>query len=518
MIAHLSELAGTWWGWIAPAAAQLTALIVLVGTADLLLRKRVWPDVLYAAWVLVIVSMFVPPSLSSLVSLPVLPSAPGAPWGWAAAAAVQLFGMVVLVAIADRLLRGRLVPDVFAAALTVVAVRAVTPMPASPPVTLPVLVADGELSVLATGTAAAVGGPSVWPVVAAIAWVAGAAAMLGWVGVTYVSYRRSQREPDGAAHDALRETLTEVAREMGLRRTPRLAVSSRVPSAGVFGILRPVVVLPEDMQPGPEARHILLHECAHIRRHDHILHGMSLLAVVLFWFNPLVWLAHRRLARLREVCCDALVADILRGETRGYRSALLAEAERTLLMRPEHSPVVGLLGVVEEESMLITRIQWLDRNLWKVRRARSLAALAVVAVMSATALPMCSGSASARNAIISGGAVRIAEATATPVDTVHPWEADGFEWPIARITPEYPDTVRALGLGARFLVTMIVDPTGEVSRAKAMLVSSLASPTHVKAINALADAAEDAALRTRFAPPMVNGRPVALRVRQVVTF
>jgi beta-lactamase regulating signal transducer with metallopeptidase domain len=46
-------------------------------------------------------------------------------------------------------------------------------------------------------------------------------------------------------------------------------------------------------------RAVLLHELAHVRRHDLIGHTLSRLACAVYWFHPLVWTAAKQLFRER---------------------------------------------------------------------------------------------------------------------------------------------------------------------------------------------------------------------------
>jgi soluble lytic murein transglycosylase-like protein len=76
-----------------------------------------------------------------------------------------------------------------------------------------------------------------------------------------------------------------------------------VPTAMTWGVLRPVIVLPE------LDRTILRHELAHVRRGDALVLVFAEITKALQWFNPLVWLAVKRLrAESERACDDAVVA------------------------------------------------------------------------------------------------------------------------------------------------------------------------------------------------------------------
>ncbi|HXC25726.1 MAG TPA: M56 family metallopeptidase [Gemmatimonadaceae bacterium] len=77
----------------------------------------------------------------------------------------------------------------------------------------------------------------------------------------------------------------------------------------VCGLIRPIIVLPEQALTWTEARlrHVLLHEIAHITRYDMLTQAVASLAVAVYWFHPLVWFAARALRREREHACDDVV-------------------------------------------------------------------------------------------------------------------------------------------------------------------------------------------------------------------
>jgi beta-lactamase regulating signal transducer with metallopeptidase domain len=128
------------------------------------------------------------------------------------------------------------------------------------------------------------------------------------------------------AHDDVRvETLcARRARELGLRRSPRLAVSDEVDSPQVIGLWRPTILLPlADRLDDEELEMALMHELAHVRRGDLVLGWIPALARTLFFFHPLVHLATREYALCREAACDALVLSRGRQAPRTYGRLLL---------------------------------------------------------------------------------------------------------------------------------------------------------------------------------------------------
>lgn len=76
-----------------------------------------------------------------------------------------------------------------------------------------------------------------------------------------------------------------------------------------FGFLRPVILLPADADAWPADRrdHVILHELAHIQRHDFALQLLARVALAAFWWQPLAWFAWSRFLSERETAADDLV-------------------------------------------------------------------------------------------------------------------------------------------------------------------------------------------------------------------
>ncbi|PTR28540.1 beta-lactamase regulating signal transducer with metallopeptidase domain [Luteibacter sp. OK325] len=114
------------------------------------------------------------------------------------------------------------------------------------------------------------------------------------------------------------------ARELGLRRSPRLAVSDEVESPQVIGLWRPTILLPLDDGLGDDELDMaLMHELAHVRRGDLVLGWIPAAARTLFFFHPLVHFAVREYALCREAACDALVVSRGRQAPKTYGRLLL---------------------------------------------------------------------------------------------------------------------------------------------------------------------------------------------------
>jgi bla regulator protein blaR1 len=94
---------------------------------------------------------------------------------------------------------------------------------------------------------------------------------------------------------------------------------------GVFGILQPILLLPEGITERlvPEQlRAILAHELSHVHRRDNLTGFIHMLVEAVFWFHPLVWWIGTRLVDERERACDEEVL-LLGSEAEVYAAGIL---------------------------------------------------------------------------------------------------------------------------------------------------------------------------------------------------
>ncbi len=111
---------------------------------------------------------------------------------------------------------------------------------------------------------------------------------------------------------------------------------------GVFGIFRPVLLLPEgiaDRLASAELRAIFAHELCHVRRRDNLAAAVHMLVEAIFWFHPLVWWLGARLTEERERACDEEVLR-LGGEPQVYAESILKICEFCV-----ESPLACVSGV-----------------------------------------------------------------------------------------------------------------------------------------------------------------------------
>lgn len=173
------------------------------------------------------------------------------------------------------------------------------------------------------------------PWIAAL-WCAGA--LLFWMRLTvgWWAAARLRATCVTAAPGEWQARLGRLQARLRVSRPVRLLVSARVAAPIVVGWLRPVVLAPACAFTGlaPEQMEaVLLHELAHIRRHDYLVNLWQNAVEALLFYHPAVWWVSGHMRAEREFCCDDM-AVAASGDALGYASAL-AELERARPRLPE---------------------------------------------------------------------------------------------------------------------------------------------------------------------------------------
>jgi beta-lactamase regulating signal transducer with metallopeptidase domain/TolA-binding protein len=198
-----------------------------------------------------------------------------------------------------------------------------------------------------------------WPTVLGVAWVGGSSAWFLAAALRISRFRRvlSLAKPDDGE---LAELVDRCSDRIGLRRPPLVAwlPGEVAPLVWWLGgrprLLMPLGLWPRLDKAGRSA--LILHELAHIKRRDHWVRALELVATGLYWWNPVVWWARRELREAEEECCDAWVVWARPEASRSYATALL-EAVEFLSERRTPLPIAASgLGHVHQLKRRLTMI------------------------------------------------------------------------------------------------------------------------------------------------------------------
>ncbi len=167
----------------------------------------------------------------------------------------------------------------------------------------------------------------------------------------------------------------ELVARVGIARPVRFLRSTALQVPVAIGWLKPVVLVPAGMLGGltpREVETILLHELAHIARHDFVINVLQSVVETLLFYHPAVWWVSNRVRAERELCCDDLAVR-LSGSPLDLAKALA---------KLEESRLVPSLALSAQGSDLPHRI----RRLLRPATASSRGSQAVIASVTAFAL------------------------------------------------------------------------------------------------------------------------------------
>ena len=97
-----------------------------------------------------------------------------------------------------------------------------------------------------------------------------------------------------------------------------------IKTAFVIGFIKPKIIIPINMSEN-EFAYIIKHEETHIKRFDYIIKPVAFLALIIHWFNPIIWVSYYLMAKDMEMSCDESVVKNNKEDIRvNYSSSLLA--------------------------------------------------------------------------------------------------------------------------------------------------------------------------------------------------
>jgi bla regulator protein BlaR1 len=203
-----------------------------------------------------------------------------------------------------------------------------------------------------------------WATVLTAIWIAGALFLVIRWFHRWITIRQTAR----------------IARRVDLDFPMPTFVSTGALEPGVFGIVRPILLLPEKLRDELTAEQfeaILAHEARHIRFRDNLTAALHMLVEALFWFHPLVWWIGARLTDERERDCDEAAL------RQGSRPADYARGIVSVCQNYAESPLLCASGISGADlKKRIREIMTWRGSLPITRAAQAMLAIAALAAVS----------------------------------------------------------------------------------------------------------------------------------------
>jgi bla regulator protein BlaR1 len=163
-------------------------------------------------------------------------------------------------------------------------------------------------------------------------WFAGVWFMCVWRAASWMSVQRLRRRGVCTAADRWQEKVAALSAQLQVTRAILFVESCLTEVPIVLGHFRPLILLPVGLltgMPSDQVEAILLHELAHIQRHDYLLNVLQRLAEAFFFYHPAAWWISNVIRTEREHCCDDIVVAVT-GNAHDYSVALAALEEKRI--------------------------------------------------------------------------------------------------------------------------------------------------------------------------------------------
>jgi len=144
-----------------------------------------------------------------------------------------------------------------------------------------------------------------------VVWVAGVLLAFTRLLLAVLKARLLARQSESTVDEEWIALISHLRRELSISSPVDVRIGGDMPPMA-FGLTRPVILLPSAANTWTEDRRhaVLAHELAHVRRRDGLVQILVQLACSLYWFNPAVWYAERRMRLESERACDDHVLNL----------------------------------------------------------------------------------------------------------------------------------------------------------------------------------------------------------------
>ncbi|REJ76108.1 MAG: hypothetical protein DWQ47_10830 [Acidobacteria bacterium] len=138
-------------------------------------------------------------------------------------------------------------------------------------------------------------------------WAIGSLLLI--VSLTVDLWRVRKLRRNGLPDKGMRDLKDDITSAKGIARPVEILMHEDIQSPVTYGLIRPIIMLPVDSKEWSEAdlRRAIIHELEHIKRGDWGTQLTARAVCAFYWFNPLVWMAWRKLCLEAERACDDAV-------------------------------------------------------------------------------------------------------------------------------------------------------------------------------------------------------------------
>ena len=246
-------------------------------------------------------------------------------------------------------------------------------------------------------------------------WLAGILVMVVRTARSSLRLQNIRQSALPLQNPAIRRLYRHCLKELHIRKEIPIYSTAFLQSPVIIGFLRPHIYLPihiisdysktdtdklcqascgscpSGMDGLHQIRYMLLHELQHYRHKDALAGYLMTLTGILYWFNPMVWIALKEMRNDREIACDTSVLNMLEPDSyEDYGMTLIHFAEK--LSRPAFPFAAGLSGSMSQMKRRILNIATYETPTTK-KRLTGMTAFLMVTVLLISMAPLLSANA-----------------------------------------------------------------------------------------------------------------------------
>ena len=213
-------------------------------------------------------------------------------------------------------------------------------------------------------------------------WAVGAALLLTRLAISLIRLRLIRRASVPSLE--LNQTMRILTTGAGMRRRVEVLLHDDVEVPFTSSFLRPAIFLPADASTWSELelQRVLVHELEHIKRGDWLVQVLVRTVCAFYWFQPLVWIAWRKICLEAERACDDAV--VIGNEQTAYAEQLVNLARR---LSSTLAPPILSMANRSDLSRRVSAILDQHQARGKAGRRWTVATLAVTALIVSAIAP-----------------------------------------------------------------------------------------------------------------------------------
>ncbi|SDM44534.1 BlaR1 family beta-lactam sensor/signal transducer [Sediminibacillus halophilus] len=166
------------------------------------------------------------------------------------------------------------------------------------------------------------------------AWIAGILVMVALNLHAWLKLNQVKKSSRTITNQEVLTIFDKCRQRLHISQKTVLADSPLVNSPMTFGIFKTYIILPCDAKAwlsDDELTYIFLHELHHVKYKDIATNYLIVLFQMLYWYNPLIWMAFRKMRLDREIACDSAVLKTLDQDNyAAYGDTIIKFAEKSI--------------------------------------------------------------------------------------------------------------------------------------------------------------------------------------------